>query len=1000
MLSLGKLAPGQQQYYLDTVARGAEEYYTGAKEAPGVWVGSAAAGLGLDGEVDAEALGRVLEHVDPTGVYRLTASRSVPVVAGFDVTFCAPKSVSLLFALGPPEVSNEVRNAADVAMAASLGVLERVACRVRRGPGGHTVVDADGFVAAAFRHRTSRAGDPHLHTHVVIANLAHAPSDGRWTALDGRPLYSWLAPVGHLYEAHLRWELTRRLGVGWGPLRNGIADVAGVPRPVLREFSTRRREIEAHLDEHGQHSARAAQYATYATRRAKDTSSDAEGLVPGWRARAAALGLDTEALAAVLDRGVVVEPPTPGSPGAERLYRWLASSEGLTARASTFGEREVIKAICNALTAGGSVDRVVDLADGFLRSDHVLAVRLDRGTATIRRADGVVIPARTDEIRWTTPEMLEIESRIVTSALHRRSIGIGVATPAAVEAAVAARRSLSVEQQAMVRMVCGSGDGIDIVEGVAGAGKTFALAAARRAWDASGYRVIGCSLAARAARQLQDDAGIPASTIDRLLADLARRNGPGLDGRTVVVVDEAAMVGTRKLARLLARAEAARAKVVLVGDPCQLPEIDAGGAFRSLEHRLGASRLIENRRQTQTWERDALAELRAGDTDSAVDAYLQHQRIHQAPTNDKARELLVEQWLSARATGDEGLMVAARLTDVDDLNRRARTALRAQGRLGPDQVVLAGRAFAHGDDVLALRNDYRLGLLNGTRAAIDRVDIDRRHLVALTDNDERLVIPFEYVTNGHLTHGYATTVHKAQGATVDRCFVLVDETAAREHTYTAVSRGRHGNDLFVVAADHRSEERHAAEVQPDPVDGLRAAVQRSSAQRFALDELQADSTPQLEQLQRERDLLRGRLSHRPPDPSGDVRTLTEERRQVQHRRDGACWRRGVAQQDLDKLGPIGKRTHRARRREIEDRVVRFDAEIVRHDAKLADLDRQLEAHAPRVAARATWERQHHVELQRLHDLDRNIELIERLDQVATRSLRRGAEPSLGIELGL
>ena len=647
MLSLGKLGPGQQQYYLDTVARGLEEYYTGAKEAPGVWVGSGAARLGLSGEVDAEALHRVLEHVHPGGVYRLTASRSVPVVAGFDVTFCAPKSVSLLFALGPPEVSNEVRNAADAAMAGSLGVLERVACRVRRGQGGHTVVDGDGFVAAAFRHRTSRAGDPHLHTHVVIANLAHSPSDGRWTALDGRPLYSWLAPVGHLYEAHLRWELTRRLGVAWGPVRNGIADIAGISRPVLREFSTRRREIEAHLEDHGQHSARAAQFATYATRRAKDAGIDAEGLVAGWRARAAALGLDAEALAAVLHRGVAVESPAPGSQGAEPLYRWLASAGGLTAKASTFGEREVIKAICSALPAGANVDRVLDLADGFLRSEHVLAVRLDRGSATIRRADGVVIPARTDETRWTTPEMLEVEARIVSSALHRRLTRIGVATPTAVEAAVADRETLSGEQQAMVRSICRSGDGIEIVEGVAGAGKTFALAAARRAWDASGYRVIGCSLAARAARQLHDDAGIPAATIDRLLSDLDRSNGLGLDGRTVIVVDEAAMVGSRKLARLLGRAEAARAKVVLVGDPCQLTEIDAGGVFRSLQHRLGASRLLENRRQTQSWERDALAELRAGDTDSAIDAYLRHQRIHHASTNDKARELLVERWMSA-----------------------------------------------------------------------------------------------------------------------------------------------------------------------------------------------------------------------------------------------------------------------------------------------------------------------------------------------------------------
>jgi hypothetical protein len=516
--------------------------------------------------------------------------------------------------------------------------------------------------------------------------------------------------------------------------------------------------------------------------------------------------------------------------------------------------------------------------------------------------------------------------------------------------------------------------------------------------------VIGCSLAARAARQLHDDAGIPAATIDRLLGDLDRSNGPALDGRTVIVVDEAAMVGTRKLARLLGRADAARAKVVLVGDPCQLPEIDAGGAFRSLQHRLGASRLIENRRQTQTWERDALAELRDGDTDWAVDAYLQHQRIHYASTNDKARELLVERWLNARVAGEEGLMVAGRLADVDDLNARARAVLRAYGSLGPDRVVLAGRAFAEGDDVLALRNHYRLGLLNGTRATIDRIDIDRididrRHIVARTDNDQRLVIPFEYVSDGHLTHGYATTVHKAQGATIDRCLVLVDDTTSREHAYTAVSRGRHGNDLFVVvAADRRSEERHAAEVQPDPLDGVRAAVKRSSAQRFALDQLDPGSTSQPEQLRRERHMLRARLSQQPSDPSWDVRTLTEERQQVQYDRDRACRRRDFAQQDLDKLGPIGRHTHPARRREIEDRIARCDAEVARHDVKLADLGRQLEAHAPAVVARTTWERQHRVELQRLHDLDRNIELIERLDHLATRRLERGAERSLGIEL--
>ena len=1001
MLSLGKLAPGQQQYYLDTVARGAEEYYTGAREAPGQWVGAGSARLGLEGEVDAEELGRVLEHVDPkSGTYRLTGARSVPVVAGFDATFCAPKSVSLLFALGDPEVSNDVRNAHDAAQGAALEVLERAACRVRRGQGGHTVLDGDGFVAAAFRHRTSRAGDPHLHTHVVLANLAHAPSDDRWTALDARPVYSWLSPVGHLYEAQLRWELTRRLGVEWGPVRHGIADVAGFPREVLREFSTRRREIEAHLDEHGQHGARAAQVATYATRNAKDTTIDPEGLPPAWRARAQGLGFDGLALGQVLDRASVTDLPMPDAPGAEDLYRWLASPEGLTARLSTFGEREVIKAICNALPQGGRVEDVLDLVDGFVRSDHVLALTGDRDAATIRLQDGRVIAAKTGEQRWTTPEMLEIELGVVDSGLFRQATGCAVAEPAALDAAVAARPTLSAEQREMVRTICSSGDGIDVVEGVAGSGKTFALAAAREAWEASGYRVIGCSLAARAAKHLQDDAGIPAGTIERLLRDLNRcQFAPG----TVVVVDEAAMVGTRKLARLLDHAETADAKVVLVGDPCQLPEIDAGGAFRGLRSRLGASVLADNRRQTHLWERDSLAELRSGQVDHALDAYQAHGRIHEAPTDALAREWLVEEWMNAHLEGEDVLMVAARLADVDDLNTRARHLLQDEGYLGPDQIQAGRHAFCDGDQVVALRNDYQLGLLNGTRGVIDHIDPDRQHLTVITDRNERPEIPFEYLAAGHLTHGYATTIHKAQGATVDRCLILADDTATREHAYTALSRGRTSNDLYITTQDHRIDERHAHETQTDPLDGLRAAIGRSGAKRLALDHLdhldhQRPST--LQALQDQRGRLLEQIGPEPPDVSMDVRRLIDQQGRTQELLRDAQRRLAGAEQDLDRLGPIGRRTHRSQRRELEQRVARFNTEVANTQAKLVDLDDRVAEHGPQIWERRTWRTSHAVELDRLDQLDHQIDLVHRLDNVAHRSLERGLERDHGIELGL
>ena len=179
MLSLGKLAPGQQQYYLDTVAAGVEEYYTGAKEAPGEWMGAAAQRLGLEGEVDADALHHVLLGRDPGTGVGLTRAQSPPRIPGFDATFSAPKSVSLLFALGDPHVSEQVRAAHDTAVARAVCALEGEAARARRGVAGVDQVEADGFVAAAFRHRTSRAGDPQLHTHVVIANLVHAPADDR-----------------------------------------------------------------------------------------------------------------------------------------------------------------------------------------------------------------------------------------------------------------------------------------------------------------------------------------------------------------------------------------------------------------------------------------------------------------------------------------------------------------------------------------------------------------------------------------------------------------------------------------------------------------------------------------------------------------------------------------------------------------------------------------------------------------------------------------------------
>ncbi|MBW3604776.1 MAG: relaxase domain-containing protein, partial [Actinobacteria bacterium] len=246
------------------MASGAEDYYLHAGEAPGFWLGAASRDLGLMGVVEPEALRAVLAASDPFSGEALGPSpaRKVP---GFDLTFRAPKSVSVLWGLGGADVAEEVRRAHDAAVLAALRYLESEAAWSRRGAQGRESVPVRGFVAAAFRHRTSRAGDPLLHTHVVVSNLGKAVNDGRWRTLDARPLYQHAKTAGYLYQAHLRHELTRRLGVGWGPVVNGCADLAGIPTPVVRMFSRRRREIEQQLAERGAASAKAAQTATLTT---------------------------------------------------------------------------------------------------------------------------------------------------------------------------------------------------------------------------------------------------------------------------------------------------------------------------------------------------------------------------------------------------------------------------------------------------------------------------------------------------------------------------------------------------------------------------------------------------------------------------------------------------------------------------------------------------------------------------------------------------------------
>lgn len=820
MISIGKLGAGRGEYYLAQVAHGVEDYYTGSGEAPGQWFGSGIDALGLAGQVDAEDLRAVLAGVAPSGEPLGRPNRKTP---GFDVCFSAPKSVSLFHALGRSDIATAVQAGHEEAVRQALGYLEREACLTRRGTNGVDVLGAEGFVAAAFLHRTSREGDPQLHSHVLIANAVRGV-DGRWSTLDARHLYAHAKTADRLYQAVLRDELTRRLGVAWTPVERGAAEIRGVDRRTVMTFSTRRRQILDAVKRRGERSAAARQVATLGTRTAKSADDRSyEQLRVDWLARGERIGLTPD----LIDRLTGVEKHL-SQPMASRSRTDLLSPLGLTKERSSFDRRDVIAALCDALPHGAPVAHIEGLTDQLLADREVLPLASSslqaRFATSFQRGDGRKMPAPLGGHRYTTREMAGVEAAVVANAKERVGIGAAIAPTDAVEAGIRLERLLAPEQRDMVRRLLRDGNGVEVVIGKAGAGKTLALDTARLVWQATGTPVIGCALSARAAEELRTSAGMPSGT----LAKLAREVGlHGLPQGSVVVVDEAAMVGTRTLQWLTQVTERAGAKLVLVGDDRQLPAIDAGGGFRALADAIDPIRLDTNRRQRTEWERNALDRLARGDTSVIVD-YARHGRVTVSQTADAVRDLLIADWHAARGTGVDARMLALHRGDVHDLNRRARLQLKAAGELTGPELETGGRFYAVGDTVIGRRNDYRAKVLNGTRGTVIALHHDERSLTIETAAGQQVKVPSTYLAAGHLDHGYATTVHKAQGATFDEAFVLGSDQLYREAGYVALSRGRDSNRLYIVDNDPHDE--HHTHDHEDGLDALRRGLGRSHAE--------------------------------------------------------------------------------------------------------------------------------------------------------------------------
>ena len=717
----------------------------------------------------------------------------------------------------------------------ALGYLESVAGHGLRGHQGDgqraAHIATDGWIVAAFEHHTSRAGDPQLHTHLVVPNLLHG-ADGKWSAVDAKQIYRHALTASYLYHASLRGQLTARLGVDWTTPTKGVAEIDGIPADLLGTFSTRRRQILAAMTAAGTTGPDAAQAACLATRPAKPDSEPETSRRDKWTAIARAAGHHPgKLIAAALARR---RPPL--VPPVHQLAGYLLGPAGLTAQATGFDRRDLLQALCQALPAGTATDRaaVEAIADQVLASRDV--VRL--------------VSAIDDGPRWTTTELLRVEQAALHIADELRARTDRDVAAEALKDAVAERK-LSGEQESMVRALVAA-EGLAVVVGPAGAGKTAALAAAAQAWEAQGRPVTGAAVAAVTARRLEHATGITATSLTRLL-NAARRPGAagriaGLPRGGVLVVDEASMVDTRTLAALLQHTRAAEASLVLVGDPAQLPEVGAGGLFTALARHPDTVTLTDNRRQTEAWERRALADLRAGDPDAAVAAYADHGRVHTAPA-DQLAQLVVDDYLhhldtlDSTATGEKSgtgprrvVMLAVRRRDVTRLNDTARERLLAAGRLGPDPVTAGhgdtAREYRADDQAMVIANDHQLGLLNGTHVTVTAVDPRRRTLTIAAEEDLNVVVDADWAGR-HLDHGYAMTCHKAQGATVDVALLYGTAALTREAGYVALSRGRTANHLYVP--DHTDQ--HGAAAGDGYHDELAARLARRRTQTLATRQL-------------------------------------------------------------------------------------------------------------------------------------------------------------------
>ena len=740
------------------------------------------------------------------------------VTLGFDVTFSAPKSVSLLWAGAPEEVRRIVEDAWQDAVDLGVDYLSKHGMQISAGRDANRRPHAAlGTYIAGFRHPTNRYGEPQLHEHVLIANMGNTGVDDKAHALDARGLWTHATTAGYLAGAAIRHRLSEALGVAWESPDAGLADLAGIPGEVRDKFSSRRKEIMALVNEVGLGDSIAArEVASLATRPDKDTDESLDELFARWGGELAEAGLDEEAIASLLNQGAVAAPT---EAEVSTLFENLlgGGTLGLTRYDTTFDRRDVLQAICGWSNNRLSGRQLIDLADKFLATSALVPLDLQNLQKLTPRAGWVYTTSNLltdgDAIRQAyarVPNKVGLDPEMVSRTIEGAVIGDG--------------SKLGADQVDMVHKICESGLDCQAVIGPAGSGKTVALRVAADAWKAAGFRVTGAAVGGVAADVLARSTDLETRTVSSLLREIETGRWPGGD---VLIIDEAGTLGDRAHASLIRAAAEHNAIIRTVGDPLQHGSVEAGGMWAQVahDHKGVTAHLTENRRQTAEPMADVVEAMSIYRKDTA-EAYRdalelldEAGRIINAASPEESYDTIINTWWERerdRGDGEASDMMAEHHEQRKTLCLRAQALLLEHGIIEGVGLPTDEAVFYKGDRVVCRSawstetdKGRRIRIRNGQQGVVREISWDLPDgpgvVVEWEGNKGTTVVSNADLwrelrpgVTGILAPTYARTSFGAQGSTYDAGYMMIDVRTTRAGTYVGATRGRYDTRFYTL----------------------------------------------------------------------------------------------------------------------------------------------------------------------------------------------------------